>query len=1139
MKPSLPAFSLLGLTLSKLKPTCVQLSETALKFPSADAARHDLVNALQRLLKALERIDTSGVERAELDAKLAEYIFFPLSHVLRKRQRVPAVALELTVNCLNVLLQTGWKIRLPADLGIQLLVLSTFLAARKADNNEMQATTEKLRQLALRSIAHIFNSVESSQGERETLFCIENVPALGHAVTVILDNLTDSESHEPRQDALSALQSFVKCAKDREILASFFPGIVSSLAKVLTPSTRARQPWTLLRASLNLAQTLLERVVSDEVLDQVIRHEQGPQARHTLVPRLDEPWLKNTAPHVKVAVSAISRLCSHERLEVRHALQSLCFSILQDCFRSLPDSHVVVIECLSVIDQKEGQDSIERKLVELERYNPAIVELEKSCLYDQVQRLPRILSSNDEHLKVLVSGQIALLFRVLRQADADLFILDQNLTSVLQDALSALAESRKGVNQVAEEESPSSLLDRTDGTVGTRSRETLQFPMLFGSDRGENATYRLIERLSAEASRSSGSVAMAQSALDSARSLSTSQAVANTWLALHILKLRFDQTTDLEAFVHTDDLHVQENEVREELYSFAVANLGETETSEGPDWRLQALSMEIITFRAQCLGGEFRPELAEVLYPILNNLGGANHDLRQHAILCLNLVASSCGYQHAQDLVVSNADYLVNGVGVRLNVFDVSPQAPQVLSMLVTMVGPRLLPYLDDVSNGIFDALECFHGYPKLVESLFRPLRAIVREGIKAQALTIDGRRAKSHLKHRAEPSSIKQVEGIFRERARRKRMRDKKKLDEESGQLPSEIPQRPWGDLRRSRQDEEAARTQDQESSAISQPPTGAADPDSPPVTSTYRMIRRITVLTQHHLPSSEPSIRASLLSLLAQSLPYLSAHEDDYLPLIHTLWPVLVPRLQDREAYVVAALLQVMSGMCQGAGDFMSTRIEGIWPTIQKLYGDAHASVQRPDRGPVSRQTRPRAMMPRREGPGQVRNGPAARARVTKDEIANIVGSGLSHGSRSPAANDVPRTAISTVASGRGGEEVVSPIAYMPTTSRMIIDALTDFLLQLVSHVRVPHRIMDEVVQVMLRGPLVEDGRADVREVLEGRNADAVWLCSEKARWEARLHANGGQDALRTLRANWETLRPHPVDRAPDYAEANFVVQ
>jgi hypothetical protein len=172
------------------------------------------------------------------------------------------------------------------------------------------------------------------------------------------------------------------------------------------------------------------------------------------------------------------------------------------------------------------------------------------------------------------------------------------------------------------------------------------------------------------------------------------------------------------------------------------------------------------------------------------------------------------------------------------------------------------------------------------------------------------------------------------------------------------------------------------------------------------------------------------------------LAKHENSFLPLIHTLWPVLLPRLDDSEPYVVAGSLRIIGLMCEYAGDFMSGRIEEAWPQIRKLH---HLRTGRAGR-PSSRTQRA----------------------ITYSKAADI-------------------TSIVTVGRKKEVEQPVQQQHYVDAPSRIIWDALVDMMVEIVTYTATNDVLFDEVVEML--APVITS-RTDVRNALESRNADAVWL-------------------------------------------------
>ena len=449
------------------------------------------------------------------------------------------------------------------------------------------------------------------------------------------------------------------------------------------------------------------------------------------------------------------------------------------------------------------------------------------------------------------------------------------------------------------------------------------------------------------------------------------------------------------------------------------------------------MALETVALQAVRYRTEFRAELGEVLYPILHQLGNSNVALREHAITCLNIVSDASGYASARELVVDNVDYIVNAVGLKLAVGDVSPQAPQVLLMMMRLCGPSLLPYLDDLVGSIFEALERYHGYPSLVELLFSVLKGMTEEGVKAPQLAIEGPNSRTNTvgyKNVTMADAIATLKKIKADKIKR--------AQEAAAEVPEPFPSKPW------KED-----NPEDPNNPDDQPPPEKPEPP-PPAPRTYQILLTISELTQHYLTSTSPSLRTSLLSLLQTTIPALAKHENSFLPLVNTLWPVLLPRLQDPEAYIVANTLEVIGVMCEHAGSFMRSRIEGAWDTLKKVH------LRTQDRS--SKSSNKRSSSARA---GLLTGG--LKVRDVESGISSLTLSS-SHSTPSPSMH------------------LDRPELYTSTPTRMIYDALTRCLCAIASHVAVRDEQFEELLDML--DPVL--ARPDVRSALDKANADAVWL-------------------------------------------------
>merc|ERR1719355_2295 len=91
----------------ELKPKCVELSQLVLRDDGSTANLKALLQSATRLLTVLEEKcrRTDGA----FDEKLADYAFFPLSQILQRKKTYTDRLSEVTIKCMRVLLQYGWR----------------------------------------------------------------------------------------------------------------------------------------------------------------------------------------------------------------------------------------------------------------------------------------------------------------------------------------------------------------------------------------------------------------------------------------------------------------------------------------------------------------------------------------------------------------------------------------------------------------------------------------------------------------------------------------------------------------------------------------------------------------------------------------------------------------------------------------------------------------------------------------------------------------------------------------------------------------------------------------------------------------------------------------------------------------------
>jgi hypothetical protein len=122
---------------------------------------------------------------------------------------------------------------------------------------------------------------------------------------------------------------------------------------------------------------------------------------------------------------------------------------------------------------------------------------------------------------------------------------------------------------------------------------------------------------------------------------------------------------------------------------------------------------------------------------------------------------------------------------------------------------------------------------------------------------------------------------------------------------------------------------------------------------TKVYTMIQNIARLGQHYLTNQSPVLRRRLLELISTACEGLYRNQDEFLPLVNDVWPVLVKRLYDEEFFVVIAAASAVSEICRRSGDFMSTRIQVEWHNLMKLARQNRSRAEAEKKGRHGRGT------------------------------------------------------------------------------------------------------------------------------------------------------------------------------------------
>lgn len=966
-------------------------------------------------------------------------------------------------------------------MGKQLIILLTLIVGgspNKTDGNQVfnAQASEELTIAGLDCLHAIFGVLEGPVAERTIFHEIGTATVVDQTVYILLDGLVDERSDDVCLSAANALQALFARITDRVVLASIMPRTVSALAKVLKPTTQARRSYRLLQTCLQVLSQLLRNVLNDRVATATEQVIQGQPGGDKLV--LDDSWLKATSTQIKLALANVIQVRRHQRSEVQSAVLELCLIVIEECQTTLKDSLPLMVETVVVLADMEDEvpNKAFRTLAHLATTYPAVLESLKESLHTWLTSFPRTMQNNDETAKQWGIRQISTVFQILSQVQSGSDLLTSNLASGLCDSVGAVVKHNSN-----------GLQPLTTGDIGNLSLEVLDlgsgettFPPVLLEHRSQEQTLKDLRSMVRRLNLFESGDEITRFIVSRIHTTSNEAVIAPFWLALASLQENLQVAGTLDDFVSLD--HPEQSvatsaraAIIEELYYISLKLLNEQSAHDSHDWRTSALALEAVAFQAQQLGEAFRPELMDALYPTLQLLASKNANLQRHAMTCLNILTSACNYQDTSSMIIENVDYLVNSVALKLNTFDVSPYPPQVLFMMVKLCGARLVPYLDDLVDSMFSILDLYHGYPKLVEMMFKTLASIVEEGAKKPSmLTIDTGMETDLYDHRKAPYQPLSIEAVAEDIAGRRAKRAKRteEEDEIDGSIPH--PKRPWAETYEKPQTESESVSELLEKAESDEPLPPPKEPEDTekPLSKTHSLLLHIVKSIPSHLSSPSPFLRRSLLSILIDVLPVLAQNENSFLPLINDLWPSVVSRIIfpsslgnespsttlmtrsstddptsqyqsnpydfQEETFVLTTACQAVETMCKGAGDFMATRIETEFPRWERLYGRVWEKVRQNAQAANERRSR-------QQQQEQRRNHPSTTASTHPDNI-------------NPSLDIVISSSLTlTPTTSTRGSRPFTP-------HHAIWRALLSLFITILTHVRLPLAAGDQICEILV---------------------------------------------------------------------------
>ena len=767
-----------------VKPKCVTLAQLTLSENSRMGSI-ELLNALKDLDFTLKREIESSKNDGKLfiPVNLSDYIMVPLTKLFQSNTMTDS-ELELVLSIIHVLLKYSWcqPGALSNELFIQYVTLITFLVGGKPGHFSIKSHSDDTFMNGIMCLQVLLQGCldQDSAFANRVLENSRFVPTLGFLVSTLLNIAVDSKISAMKAESLKTLNILYHLIDNGEILSLFFPGSVSSIAKIVTSKPHSK---AICEAFITLT-TLVGSIFSDfelEVeaeskfssleslkcsIEDLEKEDLGNESTSSLVIKIPEnasfvkqhrttSWLKSTLIQFEKALEIILRvdLKRYDKYSIRDAIFQFDVKMIRSSFLSCYPLIPILLKSLSAICAADPTfialtiDS----LVYISENNLLKLLLNKT-LEDELHRMQYTFSSPDATKAEVIIQFINLLINILGgMNDIDASVLEKTIKRLQQNI--ALLLEIKSTN-----DSKKKVQSSNDQVLSMESRlllvsshydrstydELQEVPLFNGiiTKQTETALENLFETISKNIEQVAHfDSSIIQERLISANPSSTIHHAVLSWILSCITRSgKTKKHFDPEDFLEFEDdgmdvnpvadlVSVSENDSLTSLYNLTYFSLENStqilkQCSESSTELFSTTSSSILCLRAigntiNVLGVEFQDELIEVLYPIVECLASSSELIRTEAQIVVLKLANLLYDGSIEQLLSENADYLIDSLSAKLVGELLTPKIPIILSVLVKIGSLDIVAELDDIIRTIFTLLDMYHGYTSLVEGFF------------------------------------------------------------------------------------------------------------------------------------------------------------------------------------------------------------------------------------------------------------------------------------------------------------------------------------------------------------------------------------------------------------------------------------
>ncbi|XP_017985336.1 PREDICTED: uncharacterized protein LOC18594747 isoform X3 [Theobroma cacao] len=442
------------------------------------------------------------------------------------------------------------------------------------------------------------------------------------------------------------------------------------------------------------SKTLVENINGEAVNIVSLKTESGEKGSPDLgkgmgslhVDRTKE-WIEKTSEHVNKLLCAIfPYICVHQAKKVRHGLLASIQGLLLKCNFTLEKSKVMFLECLFVlvVDESEEFSAAAQEFMEylFSASGKHRIEHDVAVIFSRlIEKLPTMVLGSDELLAVSHAQQL--------------------LTVIYYSG-------------------PQFLLDHLQSPV-TAAR----FLDVFALCLSQNSAFTgSLNKLVSTRPSSIGY-------LPSVAELRGLHVVGDCQVLHNAASSNSSKLMDIH--------EIGKQHTAEDKY-FELPRMPPWFVYVGGQKLYQALAgilrlviIDGIGIFALSLGSDFASSgfLHSSLYLLLENLICSNFEVRTGSDAVLHLLSTTSGHSTVAQLVLANADYIVDSICRQLRHLDLNPHVPNVLAAMLSYIGVgyKILPLLEEPMRSVSQELEILgrHKHPDLTVPFLKAVSEIVK----------------------------------------------------------------------------------------------------------------------------------------------------------------------------------------------------------------------------------------------------------------------------------------------------------------------------------------------------------------------------------------------------------------------------